>query len=158
MIARIHRWNNEQMEGDSAKITISVELEKPRASNLELLVKGIDYVFIGKDFARYLQHEAARAAVEGIKRLHPGQYTVICPWGASDTVSQDAEGRWYSQPTYPPSVIRDSLGAGDTFVAGCIFKLFVGKSTLPEALEYASRLAGAKLAHFGFDIPGYSVQ
>ncbi|XP_035774069.1 ketohexokinase-like [Anopheles albimanus] len=156
MIGRIHRWNIERPEGIAEKITISVELEKPRASNLELLVNGIDYVFVGKDFARYLQHATARDAVIGIKQLHPGQYTVICPWGASDTVAQDADGRWYSQPTYPPAVIRDSLGAGDTFVAGCIFKLFQGKSTLPEALEYASRLAGAKLAHFGFDLPGNS--
>ncbi|KFB35013.1 AGAP002483-PA-like protein [Anopheles sinensis] len=137
-------------EGHS-KITISVELEKPRSSNLDLLTEGIDYVFVGKDFARFLGHESARAVVEALKESYPGPYTLICPWGASDTIALDGKGRWYAQRTFPPEVIRDSLGAGDTFVAGCIFQLAGGSKTLQEALEFASRLAGDKLAHFGFD-------
>ncbi|XP_058055865.1 ketohexokinase-like [Anopheles bellator] len=152
MIERIDHWNKAIVDGHTPKITISVELEKPRASNLDLLVAGIDYVFVGKDFGRFLHYDSARAVVLGIKRSHPGHYAVICPWGSSDTVAVDAEGRWFSQCTYPPAAIRDSLGAGDTFVAGCIFKLAHDTgATLAEALEFGSRLAGAKLAHFGFD-------
>ncbi|XP_058116396.1 ketohexokinase-like [Anopheles ziemanni] len=149
MIHAINRWN----ENGHSKITISVELEKPRSSNLDLLKQGIDYVFVGKDFARFLGHESARAAVEALRQSYPGPKTIICPWGACDTIALDGEGRWYTQRTFPPEVIRDSLGAGDTFVAGCIFQLAGGSKTLQEALEFASRLAGDKLAHFGFDGP-----
>lgn len=135
-----------------SKVTVSIEMEKPRHSNLDLLVDGVDVVFVGKDFARFLGHQSARDVIHALKQSHPATYTIICPWGASDTIAMDECGRWYSQRTYPPEVIRDSLGAGDTFVAGCIFKL-VQKEPLPAVLEFASRLAGRKLAHFGFDEP-----
>uniref|UniRef100_A0AAG5D5D6 Carbohydrate kinase PfkB domain-containing protein n=1 Tax=Anopheles atroparvus TaxID=41427 RepID=A0AAG5D5D6_ANOAO len=155
MIRSIDRWNKLPETGCS-RITVSVELEKPRSSNLDLLTDGIDYVFVGKDFARFLGHESAHAIARALKESHPGPYTLICPWGSSDTVALDGNGRWYEQRTYPPAVIRDSLGAGDTFVAGCIFKLYGGETSLEQALEFASQLAGEKLAHFGFDWPAKS--
>uniref|UniRef100_A0A182M0Q3 Ketohexokinase n=1 Tax=Anopheles culicifacies TaxID=139723 RepID=A0A182M0Q3_9DIPT len=152
MIQRIHCWNLDP-NNHSCKVTISVEMEKPRHSNLDLLVDGVDVVFVGKDFARFVGHKSARETVQALKESHPGRYTIICPWGSSDTVAMDECGRWYSQQTYPPEVIRDSLGAGDTFVAGCIFKLSQNERSLSTVLEFASRLAGRKLAHFGFDEP-----
>uniref|UniRef100_A0A182P9A2 Carbohydrate kinase PfkB domain-containing protein n=1 Tax=Anopheles epiroticus TaxID=199890 RepID=A0A182P9A2_9DIPT len=147
MIRFVLAWNNQT---ESKKVKISVELEKPRHSNLELLVDGIDVVFVGKDFARFLGHENAREAIAALKTSHPGSYIAICPWGSSDTIAIDEQGQWFSQPTYPPEVIRDSLGAGDTFVAGCIYKL-LQRDSLSAALEFASRLAGQKLAHFGVE-------
>uniref|UniRef100_A0A182VWP4 Carbohydrate kinase PfkB domain-containing protein n=1 Tax=Anopheles minimus TaxID=112268 RepID=A0A182VWP4_9DIPT len=150
MIQCIGCWNLDP-ENHNSKVTISVEMEKPRHSNLDLLVDGVDVVFVGKDFARFLGHMSARETVEALKQSHPGPYTIICPWGSSDTIAMDKGGHVYSQRTYPPEVIRDSLGAGDTFVAGCIFKLSQNERSLSTVLEFASRLAGRKLAHFGFD-------
>uniref|UniRef100_A0A182N525 Carbohydrate kinase PfkB domain-containing protein n=1 Tax=Anopheles dirus TaxID=7168 RepID=A0A182N525_9DIPT len=152
MIQAIRSWND-HLDSRESRVSISVELEKPRRSNLDLLVDGIDVVFVGKDFARYLGHDGARETIEALKGSHPSPYTLICPWGSSDTLAVDGSGHWYSQCTYPPEVIRDSLGAGDTFVAGCIFKLSQGERSLPVVLEFASRLAGQKLAFFGFDGP-----
>lgn len=152
MIRSIVEWN-ERPENQSCKVKISVELEKPRHSNLDLLVDGVDVVFVGKDFARFLGHDSAREAIAGLKQLHPGSYIIICPWGERDTVAIDRQDRWFSHPTYPPEVIRDSLGAGDTFVAGCILKLAEEEppGSLSVVLEFASRVAGQKLAIFGFD-------
>ncbi|XP_050072122.1 ketohexokinase-like [Anopheles maculipalpis] len=147
MIDCIRSWNKHH-----AKVIVSIEMEKPRHSNLDLLVDGVDVVFVGKDFGRFLGHESARDVIQALKQSHPGPYTIICPWGACDSIAMDEYGSWYSQRTYPPEVIRDSLGAGDTFVAGCIFKL-AQKEPLSAVLEFASRLAGRKLAYFGFDDP-----
>ncbi|XP_035897860.1 ketohexokinase-like isoform X2 [Anopheles stephensi] len=152
MINSIRSWNNLPDNHHRSKVTVSIEMEKPRRSNLDLLVDGVDVVFVGKDFARFLGHASARDAVQALKDSHPGPYTIICPWGSSDTLAMDGCGQWYSQRTYPPEVIRDSLGAGDTFVAGCIFKL-AQNEPLPAVLEFASRLAGRKLASYGFDGP-----
>uniref|UniRef100_A0A182T524 PfkB domain-containing protein n=1 Tax=Anopheles maculatus TaxID=74869 RepID=A0A182T524_9DIPT len=151
MINCIRGWNNDP-DNHRSKVTVSIEMEKPRRSNLDLLVDGVDVVFVGKDFARFLGHGSARDVIDALKRSHPGPYTIICPWGSSDTIAMDECGRWYSQRTYPPEVIRDSLGAGDTFVAGCIFKL-AQNEPLQTVLDFASRLAGQKLAHYGFDGP-----
>ncbi|XP_053660466.1 ketohexokinase-like [Anopheles marshallii] len=152
MIQSIRCWNDDP-ENQHSKVKISVEMEKPRHSNLDLFVDGVDVVFVGKDFARFLGHESAHDTVRALKESHPGPYTIICPWGSSDTVAVNECGSWYSQRTYPPAVIRDSLGAGDTFVAGCIFKLSQNERSLSTVLEFASRLAGRKLCHFGFDEP-----
>uniref|UniRef100_A0A182K4D0 Carbohydrate kinase PfkB domain-containing protein n=1 Tax=Anopheles christyi TaxID=43041 RepID=A0A182K4D0_9DIPT len=154
MIRSIVEWNNRpENQSSTNKVKISIELEKPRHSNLELLVDGVDVVFVGKDFARFLGHESGRDTIVALKKIHSGSYIIICPWGASDTVAIDELDRWFTHPTYPPKVIRDSLGAGDTFVAGCILKLLDAESrdSLSVVLEFASRLAIQKLALFGFD-------
>lgn len=77
-------------------------------------------------------------------------YTVICPWGGTGVSALDENDEFYSCDVYPPETIKDSLGAGDTFCAGCIFQLNQRKP-LKEALEFGSRLAGLKIGDYGFD-------
>ncbi|XP_055596849.1 ketohexokinase-like isoform X1 [Uranotaenia lowii] len=145
MIKHVKHFN----ETNDSTIIVSVDLEKPRDSNL-LLIPNADYVFLGKDFAQHLGYTSSKDAVYGIKQSNPGRYTVICLWGGSDINALDVDGTSYTCGVFPPEKIKDSLGAGDTFCAGCIFKLNQG-SAIPEAIQFGSRLAGSKLAELGFD-------
>ncbi|XP_021705342.1 ketohexokinase isoform X1 [Aedes aegypti] len=147
MIGRVKAWN--EMTEPKGTVTISVDLEKPRDSNL-LLIANANVVFLGKDFARFLGYNSSQEAVYGLRKSHPGSYTIICPWGSSGISALDEKDQFYSCGVYPPERVRDSLGAGDTFCAGCIFQLNLGKR-LQDALEFGSRLAGLKIGDFGFD-------
>lgn len=56
----------------------------------------------------------------------------------------------YSSSAYSPSQIVDTLGAGDTFNAGLIHSLSIGRS-LQEALNYSCKLAGSKCGMIGYE-------
>ena len=50
---------------------------------------------------------------------------------------------------YPLDKVVDTLGAGDTFIAGTIWSLNAGKS-LEKSVDAGNRLAGAKCGMKGF--------
>lgn len=52
--------------------------------------------------------------------------------------------------TYPPEKVVDTLGVGDTFVAGTIYSLIQGSST-EDALIFACKLAGFECGMNGND-------
>lgn len=70
MICRIKTWN-EKSDAEN-QITVSVDLEKPRDSNL-LLIANANVVFLGKDFARFLGFNSSEEAVHGLRNSHPGR-------------------------------------------------------------------------------------
>ena len=55
----------------------------------------------------------------------------------------DADGTLHDIPCYPPEVVRTTLGAGDTFIAGFIHRRNYSY-TLNDCLHFASRLAGER--------------
>lgn len=76
---------------------------------------------------------------------------IICPWGSEGAVCLDTEtGSFNTVPAYPPVRVMDSLGAGDTFVAGTLYFLSNGK-TLVDAIDFGCRVAGAKVGFYGYD-------
>lgn len=76
---------------------------------------------------------------------------VICAWGAEGVVAIDNDSdTFYTASAYPPEVVVDSLGAGDTFVAATIHYLAIGKS-LQASIDFACCVAGAKVGFFGYD-------
>lgn len=70
MICRIKTWN-EKSDAEN-QITVSVDLEKPRDSNL-LLIANANVVFLGKDFARFLGFNSSEETVHGLRNSHPGR-------------------------------------------------------------------------------------
>lgn len=70
MIYRIKEWN-EKTDAEY-QIIVSVDLEKPRDSNL-LLIANANVVFLGKDFARFLGFDSSEEAVRGLRNSHPGR-------------------------------------------------------------------------------------
>lgn len=62
-----------------------------------------------------------------------------------------ANGAVVHSPAYPPSIIEDTLGAGDTFNAGVIHYLSQGRS-LVDAITHGCKMAGYKIGNQGFKI------
>lgn len=131
-------------------IKISVELEKLRGDDL-YLVDHADYVFLSKTFAQYLGCTDKKEAVYHLKKLaNRSNFNVICPWATDGAVALDQENNYYCCPSYPPERVVDTLGAGDTFCAATIFALNQ-KRTVKEAIEFGSKIAGAKVGFYGYD-------
>ncbi|KAG9295983.1 hypothetical protein G9A89_011835 [Geosiphon pyriformis] len=133
------------------KCIISVELEKPHRRGLENLMHRGDVVFFSKVFA------------EGKGYDHPGDFLQVmgpyckktaylfCTWGsAGASCYHNPTRKLCNAPALAISNVLDSVGAGDTFIAGVIYGLTQGMP--PEGcLRFACELAGRKCAQVGFE-------
>lgn len=61
-----------------------------------------------------------------------------------------ATGSLNAVPAYPPDIVLDSLGAGDTFMAATIYFLCNGQPLI-DAVDFGCRVAGAKVGTYGYD-------
>ena len=68
---------------------------------------------------------------------------MICAWGDQGACCRTSDGITYTSKAYAPSKIRNTLGAGDTFVAATIMSLMRGDS-LEDALQIGCKVAGTK--------------
>ena len=147
MIEIIEKFNT--MKSFTNQVKVSVELERPRESLLQLLQKG-DVVFISKDFARFRGFSSSAVAVKSLHSQLKSGAIAICPWGeeGADGVGPDDEVKHSN--AYPPQKVTDTLGAGDTFIAGAIYSFCKGLP-LQDALNFACFLAGVKCGMEGYD-------
>lgn len=74
---------------------------------------------------------------------------VICPWGETGASAMKTNGHLVTSTSFPPAVVVDTLGAGDTFNGAAIFALNSGKN-LKDSLTFACKVAGAKCGMMGF--------
>ena len=162
MIDMIRAFNVNQQE----PIQISVELEKLNKNLFTLAIRA-DVVFIGKDIAQHLGWYSAKEAVhktqeilKDFKALEPDQkdsskwpqQTIICPWGSECTYAFDTvSNQYFMLNALTVENIADTLGAGDTFVAACIYALNNLKMSFSEALEFGNRAAAYKIQYRGYD-------
>ncbi|XP_071441055.1 ketohexokinase-like [Hetaerina americana] len=162
MMDSIRQWRDMHSTGTCALPTISVELEKPKPGLLSLAILA-DIIFIGKDFALYHEWNEMESAIEGMSNhVHEGAI-IVCTWGEHgssaarlhSSIELNLEGHkaitkeLFHSPAYPPSTVLDTLGAGDTFVAGFI-RAFSAHIPLQKALQFACKVAGAKVGMKGF--------
>lgn len=133
----------------SVRPRLSIEIEKKYAG-IESLIGGADYVFLSKEFAKSRGFGDMKAAVNGIAASgHPTpNATIICAWGEFGAIARLSDGTLVESSAFPPQKLVDTLGAGDTFVAGTIYALNCGKN-VGEAIEFGCRLAGAKCGQKG---------
>ena len=131
-------------------ITISVELEKKRAELRKLFKAETDVIFIGKDFAQFCGYTTPEETVKGLLNKVQNNSTLICPWGERGAVARGVDEEACSSPAYPPARVVDTLGAGDTFIAGVIFCLNRGL-LVKDAIHFGCKLAGKKCGMQGFD-------
>lgn len=143
MVNHLENWKKEH----NPNLTISVELEKARSERLELLSYG-DYVFVDKEFARMCGYDSMEATVQGLSNQTKPGAVVICAWGEMGACARCVDGQITTSPSFPPAQVKDTLGAGDTFIASTIFSLLKGKD-LHEAIEFGCRMAGAKCGIVG---------
>lgn len=131
------------------KIKVSVELERPRETLLPLLSRG-DVVFVSKDFARFRGFSSPSETVQSLHRDTKSSAVVICAWGEEGADGIGPEGDVIHSDAYPPEEVIDTLGAGDTFIAGAIYSLCKG-SSLQDTLNFACLLAGVKCGMQGYN-------
>ncbi|CAG8467587.1 6950_t:CDS:2 [Paraglomus occultum] len=134
-----------------SRTVVSVELEKPHRHGLEHLMRRADVIFFSKVFA------------EGKGYDHPGDFLTVmapackstaylfCTWGdAGASCFHNPTQRLFTAPALPITRVVDTVGAGDTFIAGVIYGLSLGVA--PESvLRFACELAGHKCLQIGFD-------
>ena len=147
MIDIVEKWNSTLTHEN--KIIVSVELEKPRETLLPLLDKA-DVVFTSKDYARFCGYSSASEAVKFLRnKIKPGA-TMSCAWGEKGADGAGPDGDVKHSDAYSPEKVIDTLGAGDTFVAGAIFSL-IKESPVGHALIFACSLAVFKCGVAGND-------
>jgi ketohexokinase len=98
---------------------------------------------------------------------------LICTWGAGKTVMMRRgpnprpqiceEPAWSAPRNYddPSNDLRpvDTVGAGDTFIAGMLYGVFVQEGwTSDERLAFANELAGRKVHQEGFEGLGEKIR
>jgi len=74
----------------------------------------------------------------------------ICTWGEHGAYGIDPDGTVIHAGTFKPDRIIDTLGAGDTFMAGLIHGNLIGLG-FKASLTLASKLAGKKCGQYGLD-------
>ncbi|QUC18844.1 uncharacterized protein UV8b_03085 [Ustilaginoidea virens] len=135
---------------------ISVEIEKPGRQGLLDLAARADIVFYSQSWA---ESRGYASAEECLRKEHrrPGSLG-LCTWGAAGaTAMSQATG----EPLHCPvqgaadqiSVI-DPIGAGDTFIAGMLWRCFVAGDwpsvNVESAVSFAVALATLKVQQDGF--------
>ncbi|TQV99251.1 hypothetical protein V2A60_004734 [Cordyceps javanica] len=137
--------------------TISVEVEKPGRQGLRELAAEADVVFYSKLWAEDSGYDSAIACLTKEPR---GQASLsVCPWGAGGAyaMSHLSGDQIHCAVEQQPDEITvvDSVGAGDTFIAGMLFVL--SKNSLDGApwdayrcVRFAVDLATLKVQREGF--------
>ena len=146
MIKKIRDFSRER----KLQIKISVELEKERAELRQLLKTEADVIFIGKDYAMFCGFTTPEETVNGLLNQVQTKSILICPWGERGAVAREVDKEICSSPSYPPARVVDTLGAGDTFIAGVVYCLN-GGWLVEDAIHFGCRLAGKKCGLKGFD-------
>ncbi len=128
-------------------LPLSLELEKPR-DGIETLLDQVNVLFTGRHYAQAKGFPDAPSCIEAL-RAHAPRALIICTWGDEGAWWQAAGGAIEHVPAQSVRV-RDTLGAGDTFLAGVIHSL-LEQAAPAEAVRYGSELAARKCRQHGLD-------
>lgn len=128
---------------------VSLELEKLR-DNIDALFPLADLLICSRHFAQSLGHDAPHGFLAWMRQQAP-QACIIAAWGEQGAYALGAEDEPCHALAMPPVRVIDTLGAGDTFNATVIHGAVRGIA-VPELLQSACRLAGAKCGQYGFDL------
>ncbi|KAL8760768.1 MAG: hypothetical protein Q9184_003053, partial [Pyrenodesmia sp. 2 TL-2023] len=135
-------------------VKISVEVEKPGREGLQDLAALADVVFYSKGWAQGHGYMSAEDCLQGQADYTPLASLLLCTWGESGVSALELPSRKYTEcPAFKVEASKavDTVGAGDTFIAGMLFALTCRAAdwTLKRKLEFANELAGRKVVQEG---------
>ncbi|CAL1536795.1 unnamed protein product [Lymnaea stagnalis] len=143
---------------------VSVEVEKPELTDAEIVMKKADIVFISKDYASSKGYFDPIRAVKELYQTCRHNAVLVCPWGEKGAAAY-LNHSIVTSPALSDITVIDSLGAGDTFVAGFMARLWKNNFTIAsqdskndsetlgvikDALDFSCALAGQKCSMFGY--------
>ncbi|MGC9456310.1 MAG: PfkB family carbohydrate kinase [Halothiobacillaceae bacterium] len=126
---------------------ISLEVEKDRPG-IDRLFGLADILFFSRAFVLGRGFEDPEVFLAAAREWAP-RAVLVLPWGERGAYLCTADGILH-EPARPVAEVVDTIGAGDTFIAGFVDARLNGR-TLGNALVEACRLAEHKIAQEGFD-------
>ncbi|MCJ1353735.1 MAG: hypothetical protein MMC33_003722 [Icmadophila ericetorum] len=134
-------------------IQVSVELEKPAREGLQALAAEADIVFYSKSWAQGNGHASAKELLQAQVTLTPKASLLCCTWGHEGATALETGTSSFiysSAYTDGKAPVVDTIGAGDTFIAGMLYGLLCTDWTSQHTLDFANELAGRKVVQEGF--------
>ncbi|QKX61087.1 uncharacterized protein TRUGW13939_08233 [Talaromyces rugulosus] len=136
-------------------VQISVELEKPGRAGLDKLAAEADLVFYAKGWAQACGYKSMEECLRSQSRVTPKAKYLFCTWGEDGAaLLTRSDSTCISVPALKiaDSEVVDTIGAGDTFIAGIFFGLLCHYDEWEWArkLRFANELAGRKVVQEGF--------
>ncbi|KAG0053339.1 hypothetical protein BGZ83_001304 [Gryganskiella cystojenkinii] len=133
------------------KLTISVEFEKGDRPGIQALLQQADVCFFSRLYAETLGFHRPEEFLANIGKSCKPSATTFCCWGDRGAVALHLEsGRSFTSGAGRVEMIMDTVGAGDTFVAGIILGLGVRGLDIARGLKFACGLASQKCTQYGF--------
>ncbi|KAF7588789.1 hypothetical protein BBP40_005220 [Aspergillus hancockii] len=138
-----------------SSIRISVEAEKPGRPGLQELAMEADVVFYSKSWAQGNGYTSAKECLQKQSSLTHKMSFSFCTWGQDGAVALNrSTEELIHSPAYTAADfgVVDTIGAGDTFIAGILYALICRSDAwdLSQKLAFANRVAGMKVTQEGF--------
>jgi len=133
------------------EILISVEIEKPRI-DIEQLFSNPDILFFSREYIQYNRHVSADYFLNSPNIAKLRDHSIlVCTWGDQGAwLTSPGEAAIHHQAAINVSNLVDTIGAGDTFIAGFLHQWLLDKDP-QQAVKFATTLASQKCSQSGFD-------
>jgi ketohexokinase len=128
-------------------LQISIEVEKARPG-IEVCFPMVRLVIFSRGYAESCGYARPEPFLREMRGRVPHTLLAVA-WGDEGAWAVESDGTTHHAPAEPPPQVVDTIGAGDTFNAGIIGALAMGRP-LQESLKTACRLAGRKVGQLGF--------